>query len=182
MQGYIAYINKDGIHLGKFNYNWEYLKGAELNEPLNTWHHVKVVAKGTNIKIYVGDMNVPKIDYTDNSSTAFTQGKLGLRSNYKQTTFDNFVVKPLETTHSSIKNDLDRMKESGEIVQSAYKKLTNKLDQSKHHLDKGKVAQSIKHLNDFRDSLEKENKLSEAIKQELEGDALRLIRKIEEEK
>ena len=182
MQGYIAYINKDGIHLGKFNYNWEYLKGAELNEPLNTWHHVKVVAKGTNIKIYVGDMNVPKIDYTDNSSTAFTQGKLGLRSNYNQTTFDNFVVKPLETTHSSIKNDLDRMKESGEIVQSAYKKLTNKLDQSKHHLDKGKVAQSIKHLNDFRDSLEKENKLSEAIKQELEGDALRLIRKIEEEK
>src|SRR5690606_10839416 len=24
LQGYVAYINKDGVHLGKFNYNWTY--------------------------------------------------------------------------------------------------------------------------------------------------------------
>ncbi|WP_311774056.1 carbohydrate-binding protein [Metabacillus elymi] len=179
MQGYVAYINKDGVHLGKFNYNWTYLKGADISEPLNTWQHIKVVAKGTNIKVFVGDDDTPKIDYTDNSSTAFTQGKVGLRSNYNYTKFDNFVLKPIETSHSSIKNDLDSLTEAGDVAHSVNKKLTNKLNQSKHHLDKGKFDQSMKHLNDFRKIVEKENGLSENIKQVFESDALRLLRTIE---
>src|SRR5690625_3230686 len=28
LQGYVAYISNDGVHLGKFNYDWEYLTGA----------------------------------------------------------------------------------------------------------------------------------------------------------
>jgi len=184
LQGYIAYINKDGVHLGKFNYNFAYLSGAKISEPLNTWHHMKVVAKGTNIKIFVGDMDTPKIDYTDNSSTAFTHGKVGLRSNKNHTIFDNFILNPLETNHASIINDLDRLKEASEISQSAYKQLTNKLEQSKQHAEKGKVNQAVKHLHDFRKLLEngKESDVPESIKQDLEADSLRLIRKIESSK
>lgn len=176
MQGYVAYINKAGVHLGKFNYNWTYLKGAEINDLLNKWQHMKVVAKGTNIKIFVGDMVTPKIDYTDNSSTAFTQGKVGLRSNHNYTKFDNFELNPIETTHSSMINDLDKMTKSGDVDQSVYKKLVNKLEQSKLHLDKGRFEQSMKHLNDFRELLEKESNLSEDVKQVLEEDSLRLLK------
>lgn len=182
MQGYIAYINKDGVHLGKFNYNWTYLKGAKISEPLNTWQHMKVVAKGTNIKIFVGDMETPKIDYTDNSSTVFTQGKVGLRSHYNYTEFDNFMVKHIEISHSSMKNYLDTMVGSGGADHSLYKKLTNKLEQSKQHFEKDKFTQSIKHLNDFREILEKDKHLSENVKQELEEDALRLLKKINDKK
>lgn len=175
MQGYIAYINQEGVHLGKFNYNWTYLKGAEIDEPLNTWQHLKVVAKGTNIKIFVGDMDTPKIDYTDNSSTPLTQGKVGLRSYYNYTKFDNFNVKPIEITHTSMKNNLNSMLESGDGDRSLYKILTNKLNQSMQHFEKRKFTQSIKHLNDFREILEKDNSISEKSKQSLEGDALKLL-------
>ncbi|BFH63450.1 carbohydrate-binding protein [Paenibacillus azoreducens] len=180
MQGYIAYINKEGLHLGKFNYNWTYLKGSKINEPLNTWQHMKVEAKGTNIKIYVGDMNTPKIDYTDNSTTSFTQGKVGLRSYYNSTKFDNFIVRPIDITHDSINNNLDMMLEAGNVAHSLYKTLRNKVVQSKHHFDTGKFAQSIKHLNDFREFLEKDNHLSEDVRDVLEYDAVRLMKNIED--
>ncbi|MGM7719731.1 carbohydrate-binding protein [Metabacillus sp. Hm71] len=179
MQGYVAYINKDGVHLGKMNYDWTYLKGAELNEPLDSWQHMKVVAKGTNIKVYVGDMETPKIDYTDTSSTAFTQGKAGLRSHYNETKFDNVAVKPIVITHLSMQNELDALRKSGEITVSGYKKLTNKLKQSEHHFNNSKMDQSIKHLHDFRRLVEKERDLAEEVRQIFEADALRLIRAIE---
>lgn len=92
MQGYYAYMKTDGVYLGKQNYNWNNLTGVNLPLAANTWHKVKVVVNGTNIKVYVGDMNVPKIDYNDNSPTAFTHGKVGLRTAYKNTSFDNFAL------------------------------------------------------------------------------------------
>ncbi|EKN71558.1 glycoside hydrolase family protein [Neobacillus bataviensis LMG 21833] len=180
MQGYLAYINKDGVHLGKFNYNWLYLKGAKISAPLNTWQHMKVVAKGTNIKIFVGDMDTPKIDYTDNSSTAFTQGKVGLRSNYNFTRFDNFHVKPIETSHKTILKLLDKYNASGEINHSLYKQLSNKLEQSKQHMEKGHIEQSLKHLNDFQEFLDKAkgDYVSKRAKEELLSDGDRLLREL----
>lgn len=184
MQGYVAYINKDGVHLGKSNYNWTYLEGAEISKPLNKWQHMKVAVKGTNIKVFVGDMVNPLIDYTDNSSTAFTHGKVGLRSQYNYTKFDNFLVKPLEPSHSSIQKLLDLYNTSRDIEHSLYEKLTNKLDQSKHHLDKGKNDQSIKHLNDFRKFLEKDKEvnLSRKAKKVLDEDSLILQSILEDKK
>ncbi|MCZ8519590.1 MULTISPECIES: hypothetical protein [Paenibacillus] len=55
---------------------------------------MKVVVSGANIKVYVGDMAVPKINYTDNSPNPFTHGKTGLRANNKLTQFDHFKVAP----------------------------------------------------------------------------------------
>lgn len=180
MQGYVAYINKDGVHLGKQNYNWQYLKGANIDNPLNTWHHMKVVAIGTNIKVFVDDMDTPKIDYTDNSNTAFTQGKVGVRSHYNLTRYDNFHVKPIEISHESIKKSLDQYNASGELNHSLYMQLSNKLDQSKQHLEKGHMEQSIKHLNDFKEILDKAKKdtLSKKAKEELQSEVERLLGKL----
>lgn len=94
MQGYYAYIKTDGVYLGKQNYNWSPLTGVNLALSTGTWHKMKVVVQGTNIKVYVGDMNVPKIDYNDYSETAFTHGKAGLRTAHQSTSFDNFTVYP----------------------------------------------------------------------------------------
>lgn len=94
MQGYYAYIRTDGVYLGKQNFNWSALTGVSVPLAINTWHKMKVVVNGTNIKVYVGDMSVPKIDYTDHSVTAFTHGKVGFRTAHKSTSFDNFVLYP----------------------------------------------------------------------------------------
>lgn len=96
LQGYVAYVNKDGVHLGKFNYNWTYLAGAKLDDPIDEWQHIKVIVKGTNIKIYVGDMDRPKINYNDHSATSFIHGKVGVRSFFSDTKYDNIFVRPLE--------------------------------------------------------------------------------------
>lgn len=94
LQGYYAYIKTDGVYLGKQNYNWSNLAGFTVPLSINTWHKMKVVVNGTNIKVYVGDMTTPKIDYNDYSATAFTHGKIGLRTAYKSTSFDNVVLYP----------------------------------------------------------------------------------------
>ena len=149
MQGYVAYINEEGVHLGKQNYNWEYLDGASIKEPSSTWHHMKIEVSGTTIKVFVDDMKTPKINYTDKSSTAFTQGKVGVRSNYNNTKFDNFSVRSNKADHTSIQALLDKYKDSGELKHSLYKSLSNKLKQSKQHLDKGREDQAAKFLRDM---------------------------------
>ncbi|WP_238404380.1 family 43 glycosylhydrolase [Paenibacillus paridis] len=94
LQGYYAYIKTDGVYLGKQNYNWSNLAGFTTPLAINTWHKMKVVVNGTNIKVYVGDMTTPKLDYNDHSPTAFTHGKIGLRTAYKSTSFDNVILYP----------------------------------------------------------------------------------------
>lgn len=94
LQGYYAYIKTDGVYLGKLNYNWSNLVGFTTPLAINTWHKMKVVVNGTNIKVYVGDMTTPKLDYNDHSPTAFTHGKIGLRTAYKSTSFDNVILYP----------------------------------------------------------------------------------------
>ncbi|MDO3408440.1 family 43 glycosylhydrolase [Saccharibacillus sp. CPCC 101409] len=94
VQGYYAFIKPDGVYLGKMNYGYTALANTPVSLPANTTHHMKVVVNGTNIKIYVGDMNVPKIDYNDNSANAFTHGKAGLRAMNNNSQFDQFQVRP----------------------------------------------------------------------------------------
>jgi hypothetical protein len=50
---------------------------------------VKVVAKGTNIKVYVDDMNTPKIDFSDAS---FVSGSVGIRAYNSLARWDNLSV------------------------------------------------------------------------------------------
>lgn len=90
-QGYFAGLSSNGVVLGKQNYNWTELSNSSKAFNVNTWYHMKVEVSGNNIKVYVDDMNTPEINYTDNNQP-FINGKVGLRSHYAHTHFDNFVV------------------------------------------------------------------------------------------
>ncbi|WP_077328853.1 family 43 glycosylhydrolase [Virgibacillus siamensis] len=93
-QGYFAYITTNGVYLGKENYGWTYLTGVATSEALklNKKYHLKVVVNGTNIKVYLDDMDRPLIDYDDNSSIPFTHGKAGVRTSNGTAVFDNFEI------------------------------------------------------------------------------------------
>ncbi|MFB9326174.1 family 43 glycosylhydrolase [Paenibacillus aurantiacus] len=94
VQGYYAFVKPSGVYLGKMNYGYEALASAPVTLAANAWHHMKVVASGTTIQVFVGDMSTPKITYTDNSANPFTHGKVGLRTMNNATRFDNFRVAP----------------------------------------------------------------------------------------
>lgn len=75
---YVGISNSNGrVELGKANGTWTSLKTAPMDITADEWHHIRVVAKGTNIKVYVDDMNNPKIDYNDAS---FSSGSIGIRT------------------------------------------------------------------------------------------------------
>ncbi|TLS51842.1 carbohydrate-binding protein [Paenibacillus antri] len=101
LQGYMAYLTADGVQLGKFNYGFQHLAGKPLSGTVGTWQHLKVVAQGNRIQVYVGDMDTPLIDYTDHSETAFTHGKAGVRSFNSESAIDNFQVAPIPAAEGS---------------------------------------------------------------------------------
>ncbi len=92
MRGYFAGLNSEGVVLGKQNNNWEQLAFSPMNIVPNTRYHMKVVANGSNISVYVNDMNTAAITITDAS---FLSGKVGLRSVDCHTHFDNVAVSPI---------------------------------------------------------------------------------------
>lgn len=109
-QGYYVTLNANSVVLGKQNYSWILLRSAAGTYSLNTKYTIKVVAVGSNIKVYVDDMNTPKIDYTD--TNPFISGKVGLRSYNTTTHFDNFTV---STTHNDGVSSLRKTSSSDDI-------------------------------------------------------------------
>jgi hypothetical protein len=109
LQGYFVGMGNSNVALGKHNYGWESLTSAPGSYSLNTTYHVKIVASGANIKVYVDDMDTPKIDYTD--ANPFTSGKAGFRVCNSHTRFDNFSVTTSYEQQTGIKeipsSDLD---------------------------------------------------------------------------
>ncbi len=89
-QGYFAGIKRNGVVLGKQSYNWKELSSAKGSYAAGKTYHLKVVVKGDNIKVFVNDMETPKIDYTDKEP--FTHGKAGIRVEGAVSYFDNFIV------------------------------------------------------------------------------------------
>jgi hypothetical protein len=76
-KGYYAGIKTSGeVILGKANNDWAQIGGEPLNIDKSKAYHLRVVAEGNRIKVFVDDMHTPKIDVTDNS---FTSGSIGLR-------------------------------------------------------------------------------------------------------
>lgn len=90
LQGYFAGITAEGVSLGKHNYNWTKLAAATGSYSTNRTYHLRVVTKGINIKVYVDDMETPKIDYDD--PEAFITGKVGFRAHSSHVRFDNLVI------------------------------------------------------------------------------------------
>lgn len=90
LQAYFVGIGNSDVTLGKHNYGWKSLTSIPGSYSLNTTYHIKIVTSGANIKVYVDDMDTPKIDYTD--TNPFIDGKVGFRSCGVHVRFDNFSV------------------------------------------------------------------------------------------
>lgn len=102
-KGYYAGIsvkNKQVI-LGKANGGWTSLRTFTMDIQADTWYQLRVVAKGSNIKIYVNNMNTPVINFTDIS---FTQGSIGVRCYGAITRWDNLRVQSLSTEISALQS------------------------------------------------------------------------------
>ncbi|MFC5649529.1 carbohydrate-binding protein [Paenibacillus solisilvae] len=158
VQGYVAYLNKQGIHLGKLNYGWTYLTGAPLEVKTGEWKHVKVVAKGAHIQVYVDDMSSPVIDYTDRSGSAFTHGKVGMRTFMNETSYDNFTVLPAPINAPAIGKLIDRFGSTGELKDMLWRMLDKELEHAADAVDKKKPdwKQGVKHLESLLKQLNKE--------------------------
>ena len=104
--GYYAGINAENgrVILGKANGNWTSLREVPMSIAANVWHQVRVEAKGTSIKIYVNDMNTPKITYTDRS---FSSGMIGVRCYNAITRWDDLSVR-IWSDETSLKSSKNR--------------------------------------------------------------------------
>lgn len=90
MSGYFAGIDNNGVVLGKMDNNWTSLSQYPMTINKEQQYHLKVKAAGNEIKVYLDDMDTPKIVFEDSS---FANGKVGVRACESKTVFDNFIVK-----------------------------------------------------------------------------------------
>ncbi|TRX21675.1 DUF1080 domain-containing protein [Flavobacterium franklandianum] len=90
-QGYYVGLNTSGqIVLGKSNNAWTQIKSTSAIIRKATPYHLRVVVNGSNIKVYLDNMDVPKLEATDNT---FQKGSIGLRGYGGETViFENVSV------------------------------------------------------------------------------------------
>ena len=89
--GYYVGLSASGdfIQLGRAGNNWTELSKVTMTIDSDVTYHMKVVASGTSIKVYVTDMTTPKIDITDSTHTS---GGIGVRAYNVHAHFDNILV------------------------------------------------------------------------------------------
>jgi len=94
--GYYAGLNTGGsVVLGKANGSWTQIASTPMTITSGTRYHIKIVAQGSSIKVYVTDMNTPKITATD---TTYTSGSIGVRAFNSSAIFDNISAIPAAST------------------------------------------------------------------------------------
>ncbi|MDR1810314.1 MAG: DUF1080 domain-containing protein, partial [Prevotella sp.] len=67
------------VILGKHVHNWQSFGNTSATFNPDEWTTLRVELSGANIKIYVGNMATPVVDYTDNNSPLLS-GKIGVRT------------------------------------------------------------------------------------------------------
>lgn len=92
-QGYYLGLSTSGqIILGRSDNSWTEIKSVAAVIKKATPYHVRVVAKGAKIKVYIDDMETPKLEAADDT---FQIGAIGLRGFGGETiTFENLAIKP----------------------------------------------------------------------------------------
>ncbi|MGG2200036.1 family 43 glycosylhydrolase [Paenibacillus validus] len=92
--GYFAALRVDKkVMLGRVtgNNEWRELTTAPID---SANAHLKVIAVGNRIQVFVNDMNTPKIDFTDNDGKQITSaGAVGLRTWWGTSVIDNIQAK-----------------------------------------------------------------------------------------
>jgi len=99
LQGYFITISNNAVILGKHNYNWTQLTSSPGSYTLDRKYTLKATISGDNIKVYVDNMDIPVIDYTD--PDPFLNGRPGLRVHNAKVYFDNFIVTVLDPNDPS---------------------------------------------------------------------------------
>jgi arginine/lysine/ornithine decarboxylase len=67
----------------------------------------------------------------------------------------NTITLTVTVNQATLTEQIAALEDTGDIHHSLAKQLTNRLAQAEHHYQKGHLEQAIKHLNDFRKSLDK---------------------------
>ncbi|MDR1809158.1 MAG: glycoside hydrolase family 127 protein [Prevotella sp.] len=95
---YVGISSANGnVVLGKANGGWNQLISVPMTLDINRWYHLKIVAEGASIKVYVDNMNAPKITFSDAS---YTVGSIGIRSWNALARWDNISV--VSTSESAV--------------------------------------------------------------------------------
>ena len=91
--GYYVGISAEGYAvLGKSNGNWTEIKKVMMPINKDVWYKMKIVAKGSNIKLFINDIILPVIDV---ENTSFSEGSIGVRAFEAQIKYDDIVVKSI---------------------------------------------------------------------------------------
>ena len=77
------------VELGKADGAWHSLTSTPMTIIKNQWYHIKITVKGANITVYVDNMTVPKITFSD---AAFATGSIGVRSYDALARWDNISI------------------------------------------------------------------------------------------
>ncbi len=96
-KGYIAGLNVNGyLEVGRSDGSiFTSLAKYNMTVDKNKTYHMKVIADGSSIKVFVDDMQNPKISVQD---SVYTIGQVGVRAVNSHVHYDNFMVAPLQNT------------------------------------------------------------------------------------
>ncbi|EPX62259.1 putative alpha-arabinofuranosidase II [Cystobacter fuscus DSM 2262] len=108
-QGYFAGIDGNQVVLGKANGAWTTLAVAALPSMTGTSRHLRVVAVGSSLKVYVDDLATPKLSVTDGS---YVSGAIGVRTYQAQARFDNLSVRAFSRFESQFQGSFVRHQNS----------------------------------------------------------------------
>lgn len=97
--GYYAGIDSrfNRLVLGKANGWWTQIGSYSTPINVGSTYHIKVVADGSNINVYLADMSAPKISVVDSTYSA---GSIGVRTYYNIASFDNIEVMETNSTYN----------------------------------------------------------------------------------
>ena len=98
-QGYFAGFEQGQVVLGRVDNGWTTLGAQAASLAANVAHHVRVVTVGPSLKVYVDDMNTPKISVTD---ATYTVGTVGVRTYQADARFDNVTTRAFSRFEASI--------------------------------------------------------------------------------
>lgn len=85
-EGYAVALEPTDVKLYKFPY--VPIDVAQIDNAMNTWHHLKIVAEGSTIKAYLNHDEEPIIEMQDSD---FLTGHFGLGA-YGDSEFDNIII------------------------------------------------------------------------------------------
>ncbi|WP_395855609.1 AbfB domain-containing protein [Cystobacter fuscus] len=105
-QGYYVGIDGNQVLLGKANSGaWTQLAVAALPSMTGTSRHLRVVAVGSLLEVYVDDLATPKLSVTDGS---YVSGAIGVRTYQSQARFDNLSVRAFSRFESLLQGSFIR--------------------------------------------------------------------------